>query len=128
MTFSVHTTEAPRCEAELLPEIALLGRITWLFSGSHTTQVARAVQRAGGRELFMDCVYPANGSSLASCRVLLRRVTARALAGPVVLLPDNQPIGTCTCRFYTNGLRFALVGRWREGEIYRDWVAELSPS
>ncbi len=129
MPLMLNTIVEPVEASELLPDINLSGLITWFSSASVTTTatVESAVQRANGKELFIDCVYASSGSSAAACRVLLRRDTSRTFAGIVVLMSDNRSLGTCTCRFYTNGLRFALVGRWHAGGTCQDWIAELSP-
>ena len=108
---------------------ALTGYIIWTDSVSpgRPRELKRAILR-GESELAIDCDIAAPGEAPLVYTIVLKRVDDLAFAGEWSVVDGaERDSGQCSCRLYSNGPRFGLIGGWQEDGRSAKWFAELYP-
>jgi hypothetical protein len=108
---------------------ALGGYISWT-DGAHPGkpwEVKQAILR-NNDELAIDCDTAPVGEPPFIFTIVMKRVDELAFSGHWSFVDGaDSDNGPCTCRLYSNGRRFALIGGWQQDGVSAKWFGELYP-
>src|SRR5258708_7245901 len=109
---------------EAVSAIKLKGHLYWLLNEREDWQVKEiesAVLRDNS-ELAIDCDCPIPGEGPFVYTIVLHRQDSLLFRGQwSVGKSADRETGTCLCRVYSNGNRYAIFGSWKEDGGTQHW-------